>query len=332
MLNPKQIYTYFNNEFSLTKSSAGWHSFKCPFCNEMEHRKKMVVNFTYQVVKCWICSHKSYVSEFVEKYEGVSYAEAQDIIKTLKPTVIKLDDYQDKSYLTHSEVKLPLGYQSILEGDGIMGVRARKYLTNRGFDLKHLDSIGVGYCNEKPLTEEEDDFFGYIIIPFKSKGKLVYYIGRDYIGNFQRYKNPNKKYVSVGKSELLFNEDALNIYDEVLIMEGWSDALTGGRNGTSTQGWSLSSTQISKIMRSSCKRLYFVPDAGADPKGVTWYAKALAVAIDFLDEKEVYVVKLANIAAGGKDVNELGRKLFLKEKNKTERLTMESAVTLLLEE
>ena len=111
------------------------------------------------------------------------------------------------------DVEMPKGYTPILEGEGILGKRARSYLTERGFDLTVLDRAGIGYCNEHGLVDKEndidEDFFGYIIVPFKRNGLLVYYIGRDYIGNFLRYKNPAVEKFNVGKGDLLFNEDAL---------------------------------------------------------------------------------------------------------------------------
>ena len=81
----------------------------------------------------------------------------------------------------------------------------------------------------------------------------MYYIGRDYFGNFLRYKNPSKELVGAGKGDLLSNEDALNIYDTCYLMEGWSDAVTMGRAGVPSQGWSLSAIQKKVILTSTCE-------------------------------------------------------------------------------
>ena len=71
------------------------------------------------------------------------------------------------------------------EGDVILGQRARTYLTSRGFDVEELDMLGFGYCDEKG-PDFANDYFGYIIIPFKRRGSLFCFIGRDFIGNDPR--------------------------------------------------------------------------------------------------------------------------------------------------
>lgn len=327
IVSPKQLFTYFDTNFTLRKTSGGWWSFKCPFCNELENREKMAIQFQYGVVKCWICSYKDYADRFVSEYEGVKLSEAKDILRSCKPATVKLDDFVGDSSLKVSTVALPVGYHSITEMEGnIMADRARTYLTKRGFDIQELDRLGVGFCyHEEDDLKADDDYFGYVIIPFKSKGQLVYFIGRDYFGNFLRYKNPAKDLTGVGKGDVLFNEDALNIYDEVFILEGWADALTMGRAAISTQGWSLSKKQKLKILNGSCSSLCFIPDAGADNTRETFYKKALKTAMQFIDHKEVRVLDLNGIA-DGKDVNELGKNRVMQVYKNTPILTMAEAI------
>lgn len=312
-IDPKQSYTYFNNNYNLKKTSRGWYAFKCPLCNELENRRKIAVNFGYGVVKCWICGYKDTIVDFVAETEGIDYNKARQTLRDCQASMVNLDEIQEAGDKIYSEVELPYGFKSLLEGEGIMGVRARNYLSSRGFNLKELDRMGVGYCNEalpEVLKGEQEDYFGYIIIPFKSRGKLIYYIGRDYIGNFLRYKNPPKELFNVGKGDLVFNEDALYLYDEVFILEGWADAVTIGREATSTQGWSLSAIQKGKYLTSEAEILTLVPDGGVDGKGIPFYILALELALEFSEHKKVKVVNL-NKQLDGKDVNAMGRDKFM---------------------
>lgn len=330
-INPKQSYTYFDANFTIRKSSKGWWTFKCPFCNELEEREKMAVNFNYGVVKCWICEYKDYVDRFVSEYEGVTVTEAKNILRNCKAASVDLDEVTvDKSEIV-SEIELPIGYHSILElPDNLMANRARQYLTNRGFNLNELDRLGIGFCyHESDTIPEKEDYFGYIIIPFKSRGKLLYYIGRDYFGNFLRYKNPSKELIGIGKGDLLFNEDALNIYDECFLMEGWADAVTIGRAGLSSQGWSLSSLQKKKILKSNCESLCMIPDSGVDNLGISFYEKAVKASMDFINHKKIKVLDLREVE-GGKDVNEIGKKRIMEIYENTDYLTLSSAMKILM--
>lgn len=326
---PKKAYSYFSSNFVLKKTSAGWYAFKCPFCASIGDSMKHAVHFQYGMTKCWVCGYKEHIVDFIVDYEGVKPSEAKRILRESKPSNIDFDLIEAKHQIV-SAVELPVGYRSILDGKGVMADRARNYLESRGFDLKELDRMGIGYCvHDEDDIPENEDYFGYIIIPFKQRGRLVYYIGRDYIGNFLRYKNPEKAKFGVGKGDLLFNEDALNIFDECFFTEGWADALTMGRQGISTQGWSFSQKQKMKILKSSCERLVFIPDAGKDNTGEYFYEKAVKLAMDFINHKEVVVLDL-NSVADGKDVNEIGKRTVLDIKKETKILTVGSATEILL--
>lgn len=329
--NTQKAYSYFTNSLGIKKSSAGWWVFKCPFCASIGDGKKCAVHFQYGVVKCWVCGYSENVVDFIADYEGVNRSGAKAILNNSKEMNVNLEIFEDNlNKVLVSDVNLPVGYNAILDGKGVMAERARNYLRGRGFDLDELDRLGIGYCSHnEPDVPDNEDYFGYIIIPFKSEGKLMYYIGRDYIGNFLRYKNPEKSKFGIGKGDLLFNEDALQIYDECYLTEGWADAVTLGRQGLSTQGWSLSAKQRMKIIRSNCERLVFVPDAGKDNTGEYFYEKAIKTAMGFVDYKEVMVLDLNSIA-GGKDVNALGRGVVLDLKKESKLLTVADATEILM--
>ncbi len=216
-----------------------------------------------------------------------------------------------------------------------MAKRARRYLTDRGFNLEQLDSQGVGYCDEhyKPKAgdsasdEYRLDYYGRIILPFKRHGKLIYYIARTLINDELRYKNPAVTDCGVSKSELLFNEDALNIYDDCFLLEGVFDALTLGPNALSSQGWSLSKEQKAIIMRSACKHLIIVPDKD-------FYKQAIQTAMQFLDVKTVSVVNMDNVLPDKpelKDVNGLGRDAVMEEIKNTPILTYGKAMEIMMD-
>lgn len=347
LFDPYRVYQYFKENYVLGKKSPkGWWSFDCPFCSG---EKKMAVNIEWGYTKCWSCGAASNVCTFVEETEQCSYQDAKRILWNIKPSSLDLDILQEiQVEKRNNEITLPDGWQSILDGRGSLGDRARRYLTSRGYDIEELDFKGFGYCNkhyERPGIDDAEksmrDFFGYIIVPFKKDGVLSYYLGRDYIGNYLRYKNPPSDWVGVGKADVIYNEEALHLYKTVYTVEGWSDAEAIGKRGTATLGWSLSRVQMDKYHKSQASSLVFIPDAGTDAAtGQTYYQKAVQTAMKFLESsKKIFVVDL-NVpeldhiknAKGerAKDVSEIGWPVVKERvRNHTEQLTWNLAMNII---
>lgn len=302
-IEPKKVHAYFKSNYTIKKSTNGWWSMKCPFCNELISRQKFAVNFTYAWTKCYVCGYHDSVVNFVCDTEGVKYHDALVIIREHAPSRINLE--VEDVPLIISDIQLPHSYQPINQGKGALAERAREYLIGRGFDIKTLSRLGIGYCNEQAIDAAED-YFGYIIVPFKVRGKLVYYLGRDFINNFLRYKNPSKEKIGIGKGDVIFNEDAMSIYDEVTLTEGWTDAVTVGVSGIASLGWSLSKRQYNKLINSNCIRMVLAPDAGVDGTGISFYDKALKLALRLIDYKEIKVLDL-NPYGEDADLNTIGK-------------------------
>lgn len=294
MINPNKAFSYFDrNHGPIRTSTNGWYDGTCPYCDS----PKLAVSFNYMQVKCWKgCFHKTSVMEFIQKVEQLDYFEVYDFIGSFDSS--NMDSWAPVNRVKASEVGLPAGFHSILSGDTSFAMRAQSYLDGRGFDLKYMDKIGIGYCNEHDNNFKEN-YFGYIIIPFKSNGVLKYFIGRDFIGNSMRYKNPEKGKFGIGKGDLLFNEEALYTQRKVYVAEGWTDASTMGAPGVSIQGNSMSTIQISKVLSAPVGELVIVLDAG-------YYMQGLHLARKFMDYKKVKVLNMNLIKQHGKDINEVG--------------------------
>jgi DNA primase len=304
---PQKVYTYFSDNFVLSKfSPQGWLSFDCTFCGKY---KKMAVHLEIQYVKCWSCGAACNVAEFVQEVEGCNYYEACQTINSCRMSAIDLEVLSEIAAegKVNEDITLPDGWQSITEGAGMLGKRARAYLESRGFDIDVLDFKGFGYCN-KHHEDINKDFYGYIIVPFRSNGSLQYYLGRDFMNNFLRYKNPPADWVGVGKADVIYNEEALYMHKTIFVVEGWSDAEMLGKRGTATLGWNMSRTQLNKYYKSKASKLVFIPDAGIDmATGQTYYQKAVQTAVGFIEtDKKVYVVDLNSVSDKGKDVCEIG--------------------------
>src|SRR5665647_1091 len=213
MIDRDKAYTYFNTYHGpIEPSTNGWYTCDCPVCGR---KQKFAVNFNYLTGKCWVGCFSGFLIDVVKIYHGISYFEAHELINSMEPTTLRIPAIVNRAD-RNAKIKLPKGYHSILEGVGPLAVRAREYLQGRNFDLNYLDRIGVGYVNEADEIPEES-YLGYVIIPFKREGCLIYYIGRTFIDDYLRYKNPSKELCNIGKSEVLFNEEALWIEPKIYI-------------------------------------------------------------------------------------------------------------------
>lgn len=298
MINRKKAFAYFDKNYGpLRVSTNGWYDGYCPDCG----KPKLAVNFDFFQVKCWKGCFKGFMIDFIVEHEGVPYFEAYDLIEGYEERDLSWAGIEDEHEV--SEIELPEGYKGILHGDTMLGERARRYLKGRGFDIDYMDRIGVGYCNQH-ASKRVDDFFGYIIIPFKRDGRLVYFIGRDYTNNDLRYKNPPKWKYNVGKGEVFFNEEALQLYSKVYLTEGWTDAATIGKRGVSIQGNTATNIQISRLIQSNVQTFVVVLDVG-------YYREALVLARALMGQKKMKVLKTDLLKEHGKDVNKIGSERIL---------------------
>lgn len=316
MLNPRKTYTYFQSNWKLTSTSKNWHSFECPYCGK---ENKAAVHFDYEVVKCWSCNIKESIIDFVASYEGIPFKEALSILWSQKDSAIDFTSLESTPTVrTKSNITLPTGFTPILSGKGLLGDRARAYLEARNLDLKYLAKLGFGYCTE----HDEDylkDFFGYIVLPFKyATGELYYYVGRTFLDYDEKHKNPNVSDFGIGKSEILFNESALD-RKVAVITEGSFCAVTMGKSGCASIGKDLSTNQVSKILQGSCESVIIAYDRGA-------YKDGIKAGMKLLKHKKVYVANLNTLPDGLKDPNESGKDLIMGIIEQTEQLTIEKAL------
>jgi len=301
MIDPEKVYAYFERYHGpVNESTHGWYSCTCPICGH----SKFAFNPKYKLGKCWRGCFNGFVVDVIMRFHHLSYFNSRELLDNMEVGLMGIP-VKAAGRTFKMDMSLPQGFTPILTGEGILGDRARNYLIGRGFDLNYLDRIGVGYCNEQGSTRELD-FLGYIIIPFKRDGVLRYYIGRDFIGNKQRYKNPPADVFDVGKSELLFNEEALYLNKKVYFTEGWACASTIGSAGLSYQGSIMSDTQVSLIIKSSVSEVVIIPDAG-------YYNTGLKTAGILINHKKVKVIDLMPLYEkyNLKDVNELGKSVVM---------------------
>jgi hypothetical protein len=304
------IFNYINSMYTL-KQSGDWYTFTCPFCYK---NNKMAYNPEYEFLKCWTCDYRSKTLLFLCAVTGYSIRSLLNILGVNLLTDFNTEFNPKKEVASDNSIKLPNGYTPLLLSNTLVSHNARDYLLQRGFELNYLDYLGFG------TTEDnfEDGFYGYVLIPFKSFGKLVYYIGRSFAEHLIRYKNPSLKQTGLKKSEIIWNSDSLYLYDKIFITEGVLSAITIGDNAIALLGKTISDYQLRMLIDSPCKMFILCLDGGC-------YKETYDLFIKLYPFKELKIMYLEH----EKDPNDIGKENIMYIESNTNIATINEKFTLL---
>lgn len=282
-----KLFKYFEDRLSIKESTKGWYRCNCPYCSATY---TFGINIEKNKVHCFRCETTESPLETLMSLEGFNQSvQAFNFLKIQQ----EYEAYEGMSshvIYEKKDVLLPEGFTPINYASGIMGKAAQNYLHKiRGFSLKELTLKGVGYC----LTGE---YMGYIIFPFYSQGKLIFFQGRKFMGHGPKMKNPKNEDFGIGKSELIYNQDAIFAYRNIEVVESITNALTLGERSVAILGKSISPYQLSTLLSSPCEGIHLLLDSDA-------YDKAINLALDMCQFKRIKLIRMPT----EQDVNDLGR-------------------------
>ena len=286
-----KLFNYFKQRLRIKQSTKGWWRSDCPLCGG---KFTFGIHLEQARAHCFKCLESLPPIEVLMVMENMgSLSEAYKYLRIQQ----EYDYYEANSRIAVKEfkpVKLPDGFKSLAQGDNTIARAARYYLAKRGFNIESLILKGVGYC-------DEGDYFGYIIFPYYQKGELIYYQGRIFMGNGTKMKNPADSEFGIGKSNIIYNCDALYIYNRVYIVESITNALTLGDAAGGINGKKISTNQMSQIIYSPCQMTIIILDPDA-------YKEAIELGLSLVNYKKVKVVKLSD----NTDVNDIGKQQTLR--------------------
>lgn len=285
-----KLFKYFEGRLRFKKSTKGWWRCDCMMCGG---KYTFGINLEEYRVHCFKCPYHSNPVGLLMYLEGFqTYHEARKFLDIQQ----EYDAYDRMVKVEKKEkvnISLPESYTILLQGNSLMGKAARHYMVKRGYNAIKLSLQGVGYCTD-------GEYAGYIIFPYYRKGELVYFQGRRYMGYGPKMHNPPEELYGVGKSSLIYNEDALFIYNKVYALESITNSLTLGDNTIGLSGKTISPVQFSKIIMSPCQKVIIILDPDA-------LKEAITMAMQMVHYKQLKVIQLPE----EKDVNDIGKKATL---------------------
>lgn len=287
-----KLYSYFVKRLGAFNYRNGWMRVPvCPFCGK---EQKLGVNLNNYRTNCFKCGYHENPSQLIMDVEGIETY--NELLKLLDNAEFTEYTFTEERVLLRErkDFYLPEGFRLINQGSSQLAKSLRGYVSKRGFSIEAMAKAGVGYCNQ-------GDFFGYLIIPFYYNGQLRYYNARQVLGKGPRYNNPTTDITGIGKEFIIYNHDALRLYNSVYICEGAINALTIGERAIATMGKAVSAYQVNELIKSPVKRFILLLDSDAK-------LQAINLALKLVAYKKVKVVFLPD----DKDCNDLGRSRTLK--------------------
>jgi len=245
------ISNYVHLNFEDVRESDTDYHVCCPFCIE-DSKYHMAISKNKQVAHCFKCGWGGSWISFVMQNSNLSYAFA--LAEIYKRPRASLDVYKE---LSGSESKtLPDKRLSWIPNDFIRVSSdmestqlAKKYLRRRGFTSEDLwDRYDLGIC---PLTHPYR-----LIIPIEHG----YYQARALL----KWMSPKYINPAVDARDYIFNSNALELYDEVVILEGAFSAMAVGENAIALIGKEPVREKVDRLIESNVKHFCVALDYGAE--------------------------------------------------------------------
>ena len=229
-------------------ATAGHVQVHCPFCDDRNYH--LGLRLDGQVGNCWRCGGHNGIAALA-KLLRLPYREIEQLLSPMpKPETRKRKQIDDDYILP---VHLP-------SGTGLMQIRHKRYLTDRGFDPDTLEA-DYGLLGTGPLGPCKYR----IILPIVRRGITISYTGRDITGRASaRYKTCPASDETFPAKSWLYDLDRCDGAKRILVVEGPTDAWRMGKGAVATFGIAWTWAQAELLSRFPTVFVMFDPEERAD--------------------------------------------------------------------
>ena len=220
------------------------YMFYSPFVSH--YKPKLQINMSSQKWHCWVSDQGGHsLYSLFKKINADSryFSELKDIV--FIPT--QKDEKESKVI-----VSLPREYQSLSsKSKSLFYKHAIKFLKQRGINETDIKKHKMGFC--------DDGIYGNrVIIPsYDENGILNYFVGRSFMGDKMKYKNPN-----VSRDIIPFEWFIAWSYP-IVLCEGMFDAISIRTNAIPMLSKKPSKSLLTKIFQEQVKTIYIALDNDA---------------------------------------------------------------------
>ena len=220
------------------------YMFYSPFVSH--YKPKLQINMSSQKWHCWVSDQGGHSLYSLFKKINVDsryFSELKDIV--FIPTT--KDEKESKVI-----VSLPREYQSLSsKSKSLFYKHAIKFLKQRRINETDIKKHKMGFCDDGVYQNR-------IIIPsYDENGILNYFVGRSFMGNKMKYKNPN-----VSRDIIPFEWFIAWSYP-IVLCEGVFDAISIRTNAIPMLSKKPSKSLLTKIFQEQVKTIYIALDNDA---------------------------------------------------------------------
>ena len=186
--------------------------YSCPKCSHK--KKKLSINVTKNVFKCWICDYSGTdITSLVSYYGRVYLSQWSALTRPDLSSSVSIIDMFSPPEKKKEIINLPQSFE-LVSNPGFKNTKVINYLKSRGLSSRDILKWKIGYCNT-------GEYAGRVIVPsFSSSGELNYFVARSADRKiWPKYKNP-----PVSK-DIIFNELNINWRKPITLVEGVFDAI-----------------------------------------------------------------------------------------------------------
>lgn len=324
---------YLDDELMESKETNGDQTrYNCPFCPP-NNDFKFYVNTSGSnkdgLWTCFKCGSKGNPVSFVMKYEKVDFNTAKDMLEIYgygeddfiheaSSKGLSVEEYLLLMMIEHDKPKekdkekeltpppLPVGYKRIV--DNLYNpevIPFVDYLVNkRGYTTEDIVTHNIGYITDGYATTVTNNKVGIhnhvVFITHDNNGRYQYWNTRSIEPNPKiKSLNGMAKDNEFSKRTVIFNLNRAKNMNELVLVEGVTDALTVGDSGIATFGKQVTDEQVNLLLNNllPTQKLYLMLDRDADEQTVKLADKL------YPKHEETYIV----LNPTGKDANDLGR-------------------------
>ena len=332
------IVDVIGREVPLKQSGSNFKGL-CPFHNEKT--PSFMVNEQKQIFNCFGCGEKGDVIHFVQRFNNMEFMEACEKLAEEYNIEIPKHGTRRKEDLSRYYEINSTAARFFFDNLTKHANPGYTYIRKRGISDETIKRFGLGYSpnswnslhkflQDKGVSDEDmlklglvtqgkkgvyDKFRGRLMFPiFNTQGKVIGFGGRAIGDEMPKYLNSSESEVFLKKNNLYalnFTKKSINDMDQVLIVEGYMDAISlyqaGIRNVAASLGTALTENQCQLITRYT-KNVVLSYDS--DSAGI----KAALRGIDVMRSSHANV-RILHVT-GGKDPDEFvkkyGKEEFLK--------------------
>lgn len=206
----------------------------CPMCGA-KGKWRMGIHLTKNYATCWNCGPHQLLQVLTE-ITGAGYAKCQDLVHSLKKNARFIEQELGVHKQPRGSLVFPKGVDKLLPAH-------RKYLRNRGFNVRELERLwgvkGIGM---------EVNLSWRVFIPIYHHGEVVSWTTRSISDDCERkYISASPEQESVSHKEILFGMDYVR--HAAMVTEGPLDAMSIGPGAVATLGTTVTKTQVEQLAR-----------------------------------------------------------------------------------